>query len=502
MKRKLLAMFALPVMFTTGCDEATIKQILDLVVPFSGEVQLYKDVVGDSWERSVTRHYVAYDGQVFEVEELAPTANTDTETHCVISEEDVLSTSSSSFQEQWGKFVKRYVGTQTAWVVRDPNSGDNNWEHAPIGANESLDDADLWYVEPEFNTYDWAIFFNDQRGNYNNFLSDTNDLEDYTQYWYDLLVEPVELFYYEEASYYRWKETSETITRFNDVVTTAVSVGNCCGGSYASNFSNDFSSSLYRELRTVFDGWLWGISEWAISDVDNVYTSGIDAWVIVPDGVKVGDTWISNYNFASAITTQELTMEDGVTIETLVIVERGTREFDVANADVVGECVDFYNSVSEATEGATQPPSYVELNVKPFNCNGNAELDFVNEVTYWYFAGIVLKEVRHDRSVEITQAGYARLNPDTGICEFYYADWSNDFYLEDLPWYVEEEEIEEYKPYVYFQVTEWQEGFTATQIRDTNVLLEQFEAEFGDAITTTAPSDTTDATDATTDTTE
>lgn len=493
MKNKLLAMLAAPMAFATGCSDDEIAQVIKLLYePFDSEIHLYKDVVGEVKETEATRYYLAYDGEIFEVDDLAPTANTDTETHCLAIAPDVESESTSEYTNYWGKQVRRYVGQQTAWLVREPSfTDDNENDNAPIEANSSVDDSDLWLIKPEFTTNDWDIFFNDNEGNYNNFLSNTSDLEDYRQYWWDLLVEEIQLFYYEDAMYYHYINKETVVTKFNDTVTTVVNTD-----------EPEYGAEKIRELRTSLDGYFWRLGMYDIFETEEVQDSNISGYIIVPDGVQVGDAWIADSNgffessdsFSVAVTTQLLSLANGVTIEAMVIVQRGEKEFDVASSGVMETCVDFFNASSEATQnGVTTAIDNVDLDVTILDlCNGdeggNLEMDFVNEHTFWYFGGIVVKEHSMDTRVAVHEAGYAKLDLDNGNCDkMYIIDGGSS---SGLPIFgVPVTQTNEYKPYIRFSVSDVERFFEATEIRDTNVLLEEFNNTFGEPATDVADSE-------------
>jgi hypothetical protein len=195
--------------------------------------------------------------------------------------------------------------------------------------------------------------------------------------------------------------------------------------------------------------------------------------MIVPDQVRVGDTWLDNGgNLVGAVAVDFIDV-GGETVQALHVIFRGTNGIEMESEGVSEWCVEYYDNFEDDPDmkgrAAVQTPA----------CNNNLALGWINQVHVWYHRGMPVKVLDERVTINVTEFGYLMgHNPDNnlsapdvggteGDCDRWHTNWPTG----------PDTEIDRLQPYAVFTVTQTSDEMTATNIRTGATFASEFSGE-------------------------
>ena len=452
---KRIAGIALPLLLAaacTGTDNNTTATGRSKT--FTAGYDMGTQVVLQGRTTQSRNQFVELDGKVTQVDDFDSTvAAVGTNAAC---NPDVTNKTKTVFSSEATMVTKtRIAGVQKAWML--PSNFGTAGIAGENGTNVWGDPSSGWLflTEPSLD-----ILLNVQNVG-------AGDNRHLTQY---LKTIPLNLYVFENDS----DSTYKSLTTVSTVATNSLTTVDrkTAGGNLR---------TLNTYTRFDIDNFVW-----QTGFLNNLYSNApinYGASMVVPESVKVGDTWLANNgNLMSAVGVDAIDVGNA-TVRALHVVERGHTDVDLSATGVDGWCVNFYSNFKDnTTEGKT-----TEITD---NCNGTGAFaglgndqvatGWVNLRHTWYYKGLPVKVAQDTVNVSVQDYGYAVPNTNgtlPGGINRYGAVGQCAFYYNSTPGNIASTQISMYKPFARYTVTTTHEEAQAIEVKNGFTIAKEYAVD-------------------------
>ena len=363
-KKKGALLLSLPLLFVVACsdDEAPVPP----APSFTSGYDLGTLVVLEGTEYTKTTTFVELNGEVTQVDGLDAEATANN--HCKV-DDDAFQTVEEQLDTIHANF--RVAGQQKAWILPD-TYGTTSGENA-IHVWGDPSSGQMYFSKPNLD-----VLLNTQS------MSD-RELRSY--------MTPLEVNLSIFEAYGHFSSHITTTETWND------------GGEIV-NVTNEIehgqNSMAGQFARYVVDGYVWETNLGP-----NFYSgAGFNAEMILPDSVRVGDTWINfDGDLVGAVGIDTIDV-GGQSIRALHVVTRGTGGFAMQDEGVSGWCVDYYQSIDDEYDGGLDEARVGRSAALTELCD-NGTIGWINESHTWYYRGLPVKSKEEFTTINLVSYGYS-----------------------------------------------------------------------------------------------
>ncbi len=433
MKRSSAFLLGLPLVFAVGCaSEETEPTVRSFLTDFEPGLM----VAGTGSTKAVVESYVDLGGTVTQVDGLDVLATGDTVSDtCQVRVDERQTVFDINFE-----FTSktRVAGKQKAWFL--PDSYDSAWADSEVNVWGDLSYGQLFLRKPNLD-----IWIDTQAG-----VDGPRALDMY------LTPYELELALIEDERNFSIAMT-ETVTTDTQTVVSNMQF-----------YDDDYST----HARFNAEGFVW--ESWDILGNNDVYDDEpLEVWnnMLVPEKVKVGDTWINeDGNIVGAVAIEKIKVGD-TTVDALHIVTRGTREFDTTKRGVLDSCIDFH------TAQTVDDPETKRLDAVETGKCEDESAGWVNTRHEWYYKGLRVKIVEEGLNVEVEEFGYAAANDgdlptgmSNGAAVGECALWADGDAATGTP-----EQLGRLQKYAVYTVEKGRFEWQATEFRTNDTLAQEYK---------------------------
>lgn len=349
---------------------------------------------------TTTLKFTQLGATVTQIDNVAPTANTNPTAgtvECVVNDAVGVNNKTIVVNESETHSRTRVAGRQHVWLMFDSYFGNGasggNGPDDQVNAIGRPDAGHLFISEPEL-----AIYVEVQAA------AECNcELENYVE------VVEADMYIIEEDS--DLDEGSTTVVTMTSGGANTTTTDRTITEVVASGNQNRVLSKSGRYERSGY--------VWQTNSLSNWYNGAFPftASMVGPVSAQVGDSWLDESGRLNVAVAEEDLEINGTTIPTLVVVTRGSTEVQVETDGLLGWCIEEYisqNVDNPVTDEAEKGAALTDLCNDPGGPVGLEGLGtgWVNQITTWYYKGLVVKQIEDRVDVDVQEFGFAIPNND------------------------------------------------------------------------------------------